>query len=55
MSEFRRGILRSFVKASSGAVLLILFMPEAANFFDWFAAALALHFFVRTTVGGSNQ
>ncbi|CAB4155339.1 hypothetical protein UFOVP670_7 [uncultured Caudovirales phage] len=52
MTEFWRGILRSFVNALSGAILLILFMPETANFFDWFAAALALHFFVRTTVGG---
>lgn len=52
MSKFWRGILRSLVNALSAAILLILFMPETAIFFDWFAAALALHFFVRTTVGG---
>jgi len=55
MSERWDSICRILLKIVSGAILLILFMPEAANGFDWLGAALALHYFVLTTKGEKNN
>jgi hypothetical protein len=48
-------LLRRLLQVISGLILLILFMPETANPFDWLVAAMALYYFVRTTAEGSNQ
>ncbi len=47
--------IRFFLNVTSGGILLVLFMPETANFFDWFVAALALHWFVRSTIEGTQE
>lgn len=46
---------RRLTQIVSGLILLILFMPEKANLFDWFVAGMALYFFVRTTTEGAKD
>jgi hypothetical protein len=46
---------RRFLQVISGLILLILFMPETSNLFDWFVAAMALYYFVWATAGGMND
>jgi hypothetical protein len=49
-------MIRRLVQAISGLTLLMLFMPEKANIFDWSVGALALYYFVRiTAVEGTNN